>query len=213
MKAGRNQGFALAAALWLLAGLALVVSLVNDAALSSAERVRQLRERADFMRSSLAARANMLYFLTLATPQAAGFERNSAMMLADETPYKFDALSVLRIQDLGGLVNFNSFERPNMERFLLSCGVLPDQVPYLIDALEDYVDEDNLQRVNGAEKDVYALQGKPLPRNAPLLSVEEVWQVHGWARYKQTWANIRKISDAPASVRAMSFKSWDYVAS
>ncbi|HSO48116.1 MAG TPA: arsenate reductase (azurin) large subunit, partial [Rhizobiaceae bacterium] len=30
--------------------------------------------------------------------------------------------------------------------------------------------------------------------------------------YKQTWANIRKISDAPASVRAMSFKSWDYVA-
>jgi arsenite oxidase large subunit len=31
--------------------------------------------------------------------------------------------------------------------------------------------------------------------------------------YKQTWANIRKISDAPASVRKMSFKSWDYVAS
>jgi arsenite oxidase large subunit len=31
--------------------------------------------------------------------------------------------------------------------------------------------------------------------------------------YKQTWANIRKISDAPASVRKLSFKSWDYVAS
>ena len=31
--------------------------------------------------------------------------------------------------------------------------------------------------------------------------------------YKQTWANIRKISDAPASVRQLSFKSWDYVAS
>ena len=207
MKAGRNQGFALAAALWLLAGLALVVSLVNDAALSSAERVRQLRERADFMRSSLAARANMLYFLTLATPQAAGFERNSAMMLADETPYKFDALSVLRIQDLGGLVNLNSFERPNMERFLLSCGVLPDQVAYLIDALEDYVDEDNLQRVNGAEKDVYALQGKPLPRNAPLLSVEEVWQVHGWARYKQTWANngcVQAVTTFSGSVSAIN---------
>ena len=31
--------------------------------------------------------------------------------------------------------------------------------------------------------------------------------------YKQTWANIRKISDAPASVRGLSFKSFDYVAS
>ena len=31
--------------------------------------------------------------------------------------------------------------------------------------------------------------------------------------YKQTWANIRKISDAPASVKNLSFKSWDYVAS
>jgi arsenite oxidase large subunit len=31
--------------------------------------------------------------------------------------------------------------------------------------------------------------------------------------YKQTWANIRKISDAPANVKASSFKSWEYVAS
>lgn len=28
--------------------------------------------------------------------------------------------------------------------------------------------------------------------------------------YKQTWANIRKISDAPSSVRGASFKSWEY---
>jgi arsenite oxidase large subunit len=31
--------------------------------------------------------------------------------------------------------------------------------------------------------------------------------------YKQTWANIRKISDAPASVAKLSFKSWNYIAS
>ncbi len=31
--------------------------------------------------------------------------------------------------------------------------------------------------------------------------------------YKQTWANIRKISDAPASVRHLSFKSKEYTAS
>jgi arsenite oxidase large subunit len=30
--------------------------------------------------------------------------------------------------------------------------------------------------------------------------------------YKQTWANIRKISDAPASVKHLSFKNQEYSA-
>jgi general secretion pathway protein K len=188
LKPLHNKGFALAAALWLLAGLAIVVSLVNDAAVSSAERVRQLRERADFVRSSLATRANMLYFLSLSTSQAAGFSGATGMILADETPYKLDPLSVVRIQDLGGLVNLNSFERQIMERFLQSCGVESDQILFLIDTLEDYTDEDDLQRINGAEKLVYGMQSKPPPRNARLLSVEEIWQVHGWEKYKQSWA-------------------------
>ncbi len=183
----QHKGFALAAALWLLAGLAIVVSLVNDAALSSAERVRQLRERADFVRSSLATRAHMLYFLSAARPQSAGYQRNADLLLADETPYKIDPLSVLRVQDLGGLINLNSFDRAVFERLMQSCGVVVDQIPFLIDALQDYTDDDDLQRVNGAEKDIYALQGKLAPRNAPLFSVNEVWQVHGWAALQKPW--------------------------
>lgn len=184
----RQKGFALAAVLWLLAGLAIVVSLVNDAAVTSAERVRQLRERADFTRNSLAAKAQMIYYLSLAQPKAAGFALGNAMLLADETPYRTDALGVMRLQDLGGLINLNGFERPIMERFLQSCGVLPDQVPYLIDTLEDYTDADDLQRINGAERDTYILAGKPPPRNAPLLSVDELWAVHGWEGVQKTWA-------------------------
>jgi general secretion pathway protein K len=183
------QGFALAAALWLLAGLAIVVSLVNDAAITTAERVRQLRERADFVRSALAARANMQYFVALSQPQAAGFARDSAVLLADETPYKLDALSVIRLQDLGGLVNLNRFNRQTLERLLSACGVASEQVPYLIDALEDYTDVDDLQRINGAERDTYSLAGKPPPRNDALQSVEEVWQVLGWSAFKKPWAN------------------------
>ena len=38
----RSQGFALAAVLWLMAGLSIVVVLVADAAKTSAERVAQL---------------------------------------------------------------------------------------------------------------------------------------------------------------------------
>ncbi len=197
MKRRRQNGFALAAVLWLLAGLAIVVSLVNDAAVTSAERVRQLRERADFTRSSLAAKAQMIYYLSLAQPKAAGFALGNAMLLADETPYQTDKLGVMRLQDLGGLINLNGFERPVMERFLQSCGVLADQVPYLIDALDDYTDPDDLQRINGAERDTYILAGKPAPRNAPLLSVDELWTVYGWAGLQKTW-------DANGCTRALT---------
>ncbi len=185
----RENGFALAATLWLLAGLAIVVSLVNDTARTTAERVRQLRERTDFVRSSLATRAQVLYFAALATPQSTGFSRDDASILADETPYKVDALSIVRIQDLGGLVNLNSFSRPILERYLEICGVEQSQVPYLVDALEDYKDEDELQRVNGAERDTYSQFNKPPPRNAMLLSVDEIWQVHGWSAYKKAWGS------------------------
>ncbi len=177
----------MAAVLWLLAGLAIVVSLVNDAALTSAERVRQLRERADFVKSALTTRAHMVYFTSLAKPQSSGFANGDALLLADETPYRFDALSVLRIQDTGGLINLNRLNRPTLERFMESCAVPQEQISFLIDALEDYTDEDDLQRINGAEKSTYAQEGKPAPRNAPLLSVNEVWQVYGWGSYRKLW--------------------------
>jgi general secretion pathway protein K len=181
----RSNGFALAAALWLLAGLAIVVSLVNDTAITSAERVRQLRERSEFVRSSLASRAYMLYFVAQARPLPSGYVQGDLMLLADETPYRFDPLSVLRIQDFGGLISLNKTNRTIQERFLLACGIPSDQTPSLMDALEDYIDADDLQRVSGAERDTYALNGKIGPRNAPLLSVDEIWQVHGWARHKR----------------------------
>lgn len=181
----QSNGFALAATLWLLAGLAIVVSLVNDTAVTSAERVRQLRERTEFVRSSLASRAYMLYYIALARPLPSGYAQGDLMLLADETPYRFDPLSVLRIQDFGGLISLNKTNRTIKERFLAACGIPADQTPSLMDALEDYIDADDLQRTNGAERDTYALNGKARPRNAPLLSVGEIWQVHGWNVHKK----------------------------
>lgn len=182
-----QRGFALAAALWLLAGLAIVVSLVDDAAVTSAERVRQLRERADFTRSALAARGQMIYYVAMAQPQAAGFAFGNTVVLADESPYRIDTTSVVRLQDLGGLINLNGVDRPVMERLLRNCGVAVDQIPFLIDALEDYIDPDDLQRINGAERDSYAMAGLAPPRNSQLLSVDELWSVYGWTKQKESW--------------------------
>ena len=69
----RSQGFALAAVLWLMAGLSIVVVLVADAAKTSAERVAQLRERTEFIQSALSGRAQAEYWLSGARPRTADF--------------------------------------------------------------------------------------------------------------------------------------------
>jgi general secretion pathway protein K len=182
----RPTGFALAAILWLLAGLSIVVSLVNDAALSSADRVKQMRERADFINSVYSARAHIIYFVALAQPQFAGYMRGESLLRADDVPYRLDTKSVVRIQDTGGLISLNRLNRQTLALFMQSCGVTLDKIPYLIDALEDYIDEDNLQRINGAEADTYKKYDEPAPRNGFLLSTAEIWQVHGWKTWKKT---------------------------
>lgn len=95
----RSQGFALAAVLWLMAGLSIVVVLVADAAKTSAERVAQLRERTEFIQSALSGRAQAEYWLSGARPRTADFFDGAAVVMADNTPYRIDANSTISIQD------------------------------------------------------------------------------------------------------------------
>lgn len=180
----RCQGFALAAVLWLMAGLSIVVVLVADAAQSSAERVAQLRERTEFIRSALSGRAQAQYWLSGARPRTADFFDGAAVVLADGTPYKTNAISTIALQDHGGLIDLNTANRELMAGFLIGCAVPAVKTDALIDALSDYIDEDNMQRLSGAERDTYTSEGKLPPRNSPLLSEAEVWDVYGWAPYR-----------------------------
>lgn len=183
----RSQGFALAAVLWLMAGLSIVVVLVADAAKTSAERVAQLRERTEFIRSALSGRAQAEYWLSGARPRTADFFDGAAVVMADDTPYQTDANSTISLQDHGGLIDLNTVNSELLTNFLVGCGVPVDKTPFLIDALADYTDSDNLQRLNGAERDTYTTEGKPPPRNSPLLSEAEVWDVYGWNPYRTTF--------------------------
>lgn len=180
-----QQGFALAAVLWLMAGLSIVVALVGDATRTSAERVAQLRERTNFLRHAYSARAQAQYWLSLAQPRTADFFDGAHSVLADDTPYQTDADSTISIQDTGGLLDLNRSSGPIMVNFLIGCGVPEERAPYLADALADYVDTDDLHRINGAEKDSYTAQGLAPPRNGNLLSEAEVWDVYGWKPYRQ----------------------------
>ena len=168
-----------------MAGLSIVVALIADTTQASAERVAQLRERTDFVQSALSARANAQYWLSASRPRSSDFFDGAYSVRADNTPYKIDTKTIISVQDNGGLINLNLGNRDILSNFLTGCGIPAETTPYLIDALLDYVDTDNLQRLNGAEQDIYSAKRLPLPRNSPLLSEDEIWNVYGWSQYRR----------------------------
>lgn len=170
-----------------MAGLSIVVVLVADSTQASAERVAQLRERTEFVRSALSGRAQAQYWLSGARPRTADFSDGATAVLADDTPYQIDANSTISLQDVGGLINLNRVNDETLAALLVGCGVPAEQTPALIDALADYTDADNLKRLNGAERDTYTAQGLPPSRNSPLLSEAEVWDVYGWGVYRTSF--------------------------
>ena len=194
-----QKGFALAAVLWLLAGLSIVVTLVADSAKTSAERVGQLRERTEFVRGAISARGKLEYWLSTTRPRNADFFDGVQGVRVDQTPYLANPSNIVELQDVGGLINLNHIERNLITAFLTQCGVPVEQSPFLIDALEDYIDTDGLQRINGAERDSYSLVGKAGPRNGPLLSEAEIWSVLGWDAYKTLLEGAGCFSDFTVS--------------
>lgn len=186
-KMGTSQhGFALAAVLWLVAGLTIVVALVGDAAFTAKQRIAQLRERTDFMQSAISARAQLQYRLSASRPTGAGLTDGVTLIWTNNTPYQLGANNLVQLQDHGGLIKLNNPSRELLASYLGHCGVSQEKAEHLIDALEDYIDADHLTRINGAERETYALQGKKAPRNAPLLSVPEIWNVMGWDTQRKT---------------------------
>jgi general secretion pathway protein K len=54
-----------------------------------------------------------------------------------------------------GKIDLNSLPRGLLELFLEYHGAEPEQIEVILDSLEDWVDRDNLHRLNGAENDFY----------------------------------------------------------
>lgn len=179
-----TRGFALAAVLWLLAGLSIVITMISDISQTSAERVALIQKRTDFLISVTSAKSQAQHWLSSASSGLSDFSKGSDSIRVDGSIYKFDEDSMIRLQDEGGLINLSSIDRNLINNFLIQCGVPMQRVPYLIDALEDYIDSDNLQRINGAEQAIYAEYGNPPPRNAPLVTVQEIWRIHGWGEFR-----------------------------
>ncbi|MCV2364683.1 general secretion pathway protein GspK [Paucibacter sp. DJ1R-11] len=111
----------------------------------------------------------------------------AALGFVDEQPLRMDGRVyrlpegvLLRVQDERGLLSLNAPDRDLFLPVLVASGASLEQADRMIDILLDYVDTDNLRRLNGAEAADYAALGLPPPRNDWILSVAELARMPVW---------------------------------
>lgn len=181
------HGFALAAVLWLLAGLAVLVTSVSTSMLAVARTNRDLAARVKLEVAQQRALAAVAYLVLTNKLLGTGAQVGSGMLPLDGRTLRIDDDAVAELQDTEGLIGLNSSSGDNLRGLLLQCGASARSVDGLVDSLLDYIDEDSLKRLNGAETFDYRGRGLPPPRNQPLASRAELWRVLGWDAIRPAW--------------------------
>jgi len=191
-------GFVLVATLWLLAALTIAASffaLWSQRALTLAQALREDVQGEIDMSST---QANLLYLLTtqsftirgltLPLPPETTYVKGAEIAL-DDTPYFGHGKAYFALQDLGGLININLASDAVLYRLLGILGVAVEARLPLIEKLRDYVDLDDLHRLNGAESYHYQQRHLPPPANHNLMNPLECRRIMDWAEQPSLWEN------------------------
>jgi general secretion pathway protein K len=136
-------------------------------------------------RARLAAEAGMNFaILSLRDPDEA------TRWIPDGRPYQIrynDALIEVIVTDERGKININAANEQTLIELFTGHGLGEEDAGYLAAAVHDWKDEDEMERVNGAEDDAYASAGLEIgPGNRPFVLIEELLQVLGmpWELYR-----------------------------
>jgi len=183
-RARPQQGFMLVLTIWILAAITIAASYFAERGQKSLQLAQRRQANTAAQISLSDSRAEILFRLATTPFTQLGLGVAPDVIALDDRPYSTDD-SVVRLQDTRGLLNLNAFVDDQMQRLLVNLGVPSALCPTLIDALRDYADTDDMQRLNGAESQQYREQGLPSPRNLPLVSPIELRNVIGWRNLPQ----------------------------
>jgi len=115
----------------------------------------------------------------LLLPQVEGLPALTTIPLNGTEVHLSDDITV-EVQDSNGMLSLTTINTLALGRLLTYFGADQKEVDIFIDSLLDWIDPDDLTRINGAEKDWYSSQGlKYAPRNYPLQYKEEIKLIRG----------------------------------
>lgn len=192
MRQGQG-GYILALSIAVLA-LMLVGATYIGQRMSLALKLAQAeQQRANDDRALENARARVLFLLASVPRSRFGLGSGPQAVALDGRYYRFGDEALVSLQDARGLFGINAFGltgvgRQGIERLLGAYGLDAPTISRLTDTLLDYRDTDELRRLNGAESEDYlAAAGGDRPRNADLLTPNELSRVLGWPEQARLW--------------------------
>jgi general secretion pathway protein K len=114
-------------------------------------------------------------------------------------PFMLDDNTKVTIQDLSSLISLNTINKKMARALFAELGHSGHEVRTFLDSLTDWIDKDDLKRLNGAENDYYHFSRQVGPRNAYLQTLEEVENIKQgrilskaqWHRYFTTNVSSR----------------------
>lgn len=183
MRSGRRaeRGFVLVAVLGALAVLAIVAAALSSRVDSARSQLQRMEDEVRQRQALHDGLAQALYWVSSRPPGVAGWGTwPDRIVIADAREYDSGSGAYVALQDHRGLLSLNIIERPLLIDLLLSSGVPSARVDAMIDVLEDYIDTDDLKRLNGAEAADYAAVGLPPPRNDWMISTVELRDMPLW---------------------------------
>jgi general secretion pathway protein K len=168
----RNQGSALIAVFWLIAVLGMVVfastkMLATDSRFAKESRGRIYAKRYAEMGLAVGQHPAITPddpLLNFSADTGGGYSVN---LVAEEARFNINAILL------------NS-DRALLRRLFIKWNMKPEFASALIDALKDWVDQDELVSLNGAEKREYEKEGlEGMPFNRPFKELDEMLLVRG----------------------------------
>ena len=173
-------GFVLVATLVAIAIIGLGAAYFASQVDTLRNSARQLQSWSEAEREAFSVREMLQYAAALGFRDEGGLTFANTTLATDGRRYRLtDTLSV-SVQDERGLLAINTLDERTLSKLLSIIGIPTENHARLIDTLLDYMDPDDLRRLNGAEARDYAAANKPAPANDFLRTRDQLADVLSW---------------------------------
>ena len=195
-----SQGFVLIAVLGLLIVLSLIAAFVSDYAEQRLQQTLELRQQLQGQLDQDATLATIMHIVatrplsqnawllqTPAAPASAADPFSATQpglgsvghpqLRVDGQRYQGIGQAAFSLQDEGPLLSLLEPDRERWIQLFSQHALSPQQAERFLDQLQDYTDQDDLRRVNGATSSDYLEQGLDAPPQRLMISPGQVFNL------------------------------------
>ncbi len=176
----RQRGFVLVATLVAIAVITLGAAYFAGQVDNLRNNARQMQVWAEAEREAYAIRESIMFGAATGFRDEGGLALAGSILATDGRRYRVADGLDLSVQDERGLIGINTLDERSLSKLLAAIGIPTDQHPRIVDTLSDYMDPDDLRRLNGAEIAEYKQAGLGPPANDYLRTREQLRDVLGW---------------------------------